>query len=137
MQVVRGCNQYCRFCSNPASGYMLDLEIRNELRRLQMKWPVTTVVTQALVGLDDVAFQTPAHPIGPHLSEWRARTLMKSGGVHMVGDTSHDMEMARAAGVDGLAVTYGAHREDRLRACGPRGCVASVEALERWLKYNG
>jgi MoaA/NifB/PqqE/SkfB family radical SAM enzyme len=25
MQVVRGCNQYCRFCSNPASGYMLDL----------------------------------------------------------------------------------------------------------------
>jgi MoaA/NifB/PqqE/SkfB family radical SAM enzyme len=26
MQVVRGCNQYCRFCSNPASGYMLDLE---------------------------------------------------------------------------------------------------------------
>ncbi len=26
MQVVRGCNQYCRFCSNPATGYMLDLE---------------------------------------------------------------------------------------------------------------
>ncbi len=26
MQVVRHCNQYCRFCSNPSSGYMLDLE---------------------------------------------------------------------------------------------------------------
>ena len=26
LQVVRGCNQYCRFCSNPASGYMLDLD---------------------------------------------------------------------------------------------------------------
>ena len=26
MQVVRGCNQYCRFCSNPASGWMLDLD---------------------------------------------------------------------------------------------------------------
>ncbi len=26
MQVVRGCNQYCRFCSNPATGYMLDLD---------------------------------------------------------------------------------------------------------------
>jgi MoaA/NifB/PqqE/SkfB family radical SAM enzyme len=26
MQVVRYCNQYCRFCSNPASGYVLDLE---------------------------------------------------------------------------------------------------------------
>ncbi|HRE92496.1 MAG TPA: carbamate kinase, partial [Myxococcota bacterium] len=34
-------------------GYLLDLEIRNELRRLQMRWPVTTVVTHALVGLDD------------------------------------------------------------------------------------
>lgn len=26
MQVVRHCNQYCRFCSNPSSGYVLDLE---------------------------------------------------------------------------------------------------------------
>jgi MoaA/NifB/PqqE/SkfB family radical SAM enzyme len=26
MQIVRHCNQYCRFCSNPSSGYMLDLE---------------------------------------------------------------------------------------------------------------
>ena len=25
MQVVRHCNQYCRFCSNPSSGYILDL----------------------------------------------------------------------------------------------------------------
>jgi MoaA/NifB/PqqE/SkfB family radical SAM enzyme len=25
MQLVRGCNHYCRFCSNPATGYMLDL----------------------------------------------------------------------------------------------------------------
>jgi len=26
MQVVRHCNQYCRFCSNPETGYMLDLD---------------------------------------------------------------------------------------------------------------
>ena len=55
----------------------------------------------------------------------------------MIGDTSHDMEMARAAGVDGLAVTYGAHPEAELRSCGPCGCVASVEALGRWLSENG
>src|SRR5204863_1891183 len=29
----------------------------------------------------------------------------------MIGDTSHDLEMARAAGVDAVAVTYGAHAE--------------------------
>jgi phosphoglycolate phosphatase len=58
-------------------------------------------------------------------------------GVLMIGDTSHDMEMARAAGVDGLAVTYGAHPEIELRACAARGCVESVEALGRWLSENG
>lgn len=26
IQLVRHCNQYCRFCSNPASGWMLDLD---------------------------------------------------------------------------------------------------------------
>jgi len=26
MQVVRHCNQYCRFCSNPSSGWVLDFE---------------------------------------------------------------------------------------------------------------
>ena len=26
LQLVRHCNQYCRFCSNPATGWMLDLD---------------------------------------------------------------------------------------------------------------
>jgi len=54
----------------------------------------------------------------------------------MIGDTSHDLEMARDAGVDALAVTYGAHAEDALRACGPRGCVGDVGSLRRWLSAN-
>jgi phosphoglycolate phosphatase len=55
----------------------------------------------------------------------------------MIGDTSHDMEMARAAGVDAVAVTYGAHPEQGLRAFSPRGCVATVSELKAWLKTNG
>jgi len=58
-------------------------------------------------------------------------------GVLMIGDTSHDLEMARAAGVDGLAVTYGAHAEEGLRSCQPRACVASVPELDRWLTQHG
>jgi phosphoglycolate phosphatase len=54
----------------------------------------------------------------------------------MVGDTSHDLEMAKGAGVDALAVTYGAHPEPALRALGPRECVASVAALRAWLEAN-
>ena len=55
----------------------------------------------------------------------------------MVGDTTHDLEMARAAGVDALAVTYGAHPEAGLRACSPLGCFPSVQALGAWLKAHG
>lgn len=54
----------------------------------------------------------------------------------MIGDTSHDLEMARAAGVDALAVTYGAHPEAGLRACGPLGCFSSVLQLREWLLTN-
>jgi len=54
----------------------------------------------------------------------------------MIGDTSHDLDMAKAAGVDALAVTYGAHPEKGLRACGPRDCVASVAELGEWLRQN-
>ena len=57
-------------------------------------------------------------------------------GVLMIGDTTHDLEMARAAGVDALAVTYGAHREDGLRACSPLGCFSTVKDLREWLKSN-
>ena len=54
----------------------------------------------------------------------------------MIGDTSHDLEMARAAGVDALAVTYGAHPEAGLRACEPLGCMENVKALKEWLKTH-
>jgi phosphoglycolate phosphatase len=59
------------------------------------------------------------------------------GRTLMIGDTSHDLDMAKAAGVDALAVTYGAHPEEGLRACGPRECVASVAELSEWLRQNG
>ena len=76
----------CVAATQGTIGYMLDLEVRNELRRLQMKWPVSTVLTYTLVGLDDHAFQNPTKPIGPFLTEWRARTLMKAGEMHMIED---------------------------------------------------
>jgi len=54
----------------------------------------------------------------------------------MIGDTSHDMEMARGAGVDALAVTYGAHPEPALRACRPLACFPDVTSLHEWLRAN-
>jgi len=54
----------------------------------------------------------------------------------MIGDTSHDLEMARAAKVDSVAVTYGAHPEEGLRACTPTACVSTVRELKAWLTQN-
>jgi len=56
--------------------------------------------------------------------------------VLMIGDTSHDLEMARAAEVDSVAVTYGAHPEEGLRACKPLNCFSTVSSLSAWLKQN-
>jgi len=83
------------------------------------------------------ADETAPKPHPAMLLELMAQLDIESDGVLMIGDTSHDMEMARAAGVDGLAVGYGAHPADALRECAARGCVASVEALSRWLSENG
>lgn len=54
----------------------------------------------------------------------------------MVGDTSHDLGMALNAGVDGLAVTYGAHPHDHLLEFSPVACLHSVAELDAWLKLH-
>lgn len=54
----------------------------------------------------------------------------------MIGDTSHDLLMASNAGVDGVAVTYGAHPHDHLLEHSPVVCLHSVSELDTWLKAN-
>jgi phosphoglycolate phosphatase len=61
-----------------------------------------------------------------HLGVDPARALM-------VGDTTHDLELAANAGVDAVAVCYGAHDESQLRAREARHFAASVDDLRRWL----
>jgi phosphoglycolate phosphatase len=41
----------------------------------------------------------------------------------MVGDTTHDIEMARAAGVTAFGVSWGYHPADRLRAAGAAAVI--------------
>jgi phosphoglycolate phosphatase len=51
----------------------------------------------------------------------------------MIGDTTHDLEMARAAGTAAIGVTYGAHPREQLAAIEPLGLAESVEGLREWL----
>jgi len=51
----------------------------------------------------------------------------------MVGDTTHDLQMAKNAGVDSLAVSYGAHTEAELLTGTPQAVAHDVAALRAWL----
>ncbi|MGM3275913.1 HAD-IA family hydrolase [Ralstonia sp. 24A2] len=51
----------------------------------------------------------------------------------MIGDTTHDLQMAANAGAAGVAVTYGAHPADVLHTLTPLYCAQSVADLHRWL----
>jgi phosphoglycolate phosphatase len=82
------------------------------------------------------ADETNPKPHPAMLTELMAELCTAKVETLMVGDTSHDMEMARAAGVDALAVTYGAHPEAGLRACAPLECLSSVRELTEWLRTN-
>lgn len=53
--------------------------------------------------------------------------------VLMVGDTSHDVQMAASAGVDSMAVTYGAHSKRTLLLSQPTVMVSSVKEMRDWL----
>jgi phosphoglycolate phosphatase len=55
----------------------------------------------------------------------------------MVGDTTHDLELAANAGVDAVAVSYGAHDPDLLATRPAKARCASVAELHRWLTANG
>ena len=58
-----------------------------------------------------------------------ARTLM-------IGDTTHDSQMAHNAGVPALSVTYGAHPRKELETAKPRASVESVAELHAWLRTH-
>lgn len=54
----------------------------------------------------------------------------------MIGDTSHDLEMARNAGIASLAAGFGAHPPDSLVAFGPLAVCRSFSELAAWLRRN-
>ena len=54
----------------------------------------------------------------------------------MIGDTSHDLQMAVNAGAAGVAVQYGAHSNDELNALKPLYSARSVHDLHTWLTEN-
>jgi phosphoglycolate phosphatase len=72
------------------------------------------------------------HPSKPHPAMLHA-AMADAGATPdrtvMVGDTTFDMEMARAAGVGALGVAWGYHSIDELRDAGAHAVVEACDSL--------
>jgi phosphoglycolate phosphatase len=54
----------------------------------------------------------------------------------MIGDTTHDLQMAVNAGAAGIGVHYGAHSRHELQVLNPLHAADSVTELHAWLNEN-
>ena len=54
----------------------------------------------------------------------------------MIGDTTHDLQMALNAGCASVGVSYGAHEPHEFAALRPRHVAHSVAELRRWLEHT-
>lgn len=54
----------------------------------------------------------------------------------MIGDTTHDLQMAVNAGCPAVGVSYGAHEPGEFESLGPLHVAHSVADLHRWLVDN-
>jgi len=96
--------------------------------------------TAALAGVFDAsrtADQTAGKPDPLMLHELMAEFDVPPERTLMVGDTTHDLQMALNAGCPSLAVSYGAHDHAVFGALKPLHVAHSVPQMRDWLLTHG
>jgi phosphoglycolate phosphatase len=83
------------------------------------------------------ADETASKPHPQMLHELMAELGVAPERTLMVGDTTHDLQLAINAGTASVAVTYGAHEQAPLRELGPLHIAHSVADLQAWLLQHG
>jgi len=80
------------------------------------------------------ADETASKPDPLMLNEILAHCGVPADKALMVGDSSFDLDMARRAGIDSVAVGYGAQALASLMAFAPRLAIDEFSELRRWLE---
>jgi phosphoglycolate phosphatase len=91
-----------------------------------------TLINHGLVNFfhdTKTADQTRAKPHPQMLHELMDKWGTPPHHMLMIGDTTHDLKMAKNAGVEAIAVTYGAHPKAELLAHNPLACIDHVTEL--------
>ena len=79
------------------------------------------------------ADQTAGKPHPLMLQELMAEFDVPPGRLLMIGDTTHDLQMALNAGCASVGVSYGAHEPEVFHELRPLSIVHSVRELHDWL----
>ena len=126
------------------------LELLHQLRERQHLLAVATGKSRA--GLNHVLDSTELHhvfdgsrtadetagkPNPLMLQELMAEFDIPPERTLMIGDTTHDLEMAHHAGCASIGVSYGAHEPDAFARWNPLFIAHSVPELRQWLLQHG
>jgi len=82
------------------------------------------------------ADQTFSKPNPAMLFELMDELAVSAGRTLMVGDTTHDVQMAQNAKVDVVAMGHGAHPPEQLQELNPLALMGDFAELRVWLKAN-
>ncbi len=123
------------------------------LRGLKLRNHFLTVATgKSRRGLDEALIGTALHSLfdatrtadettsKPHpqmLLELMAELGVSPERTLMIGDTTHDLQMAANAGVSAVGVSFGAHDHDSFGPLGPLYVAHCTPALHAWLIEHG
>ena len=80
------------------------------------------------------ADETAGKPHPRMLHELMSEFGVKPERTLMIGDTTHDLQMALNAGCASVGVSYGAHEPSAFEPLKPRVVAHSVLELQRWLR---
>jgi phosphoglycolate phosphatase len=95
-----------------------------------------TVELQGMFDASRTADETAGKPSPLMLEELMAEFGVDPERTLMIGDTTHDLQMALNAGCASVGVSYGAHESDAFHALNPLHVAHSVRELHNWLSAN-
>ena len=96
-----------------------------------------TVQLKGLFHSSRTADETASKPHPQMLHELMAEMGASPARTLMIGDTTHDLQMAANAGVAAVAVAYGAHAHENFDAFSPLHVAHSARELHDWLQAHG
>lgn len=97
---------------------------------------LASVTLQGVFDGSRTADQTAGKPDPQMLHELMAEFDVPADRTLMIGDTTHDLQMARNAGCPSIGVSYGAHDPTAFESLQPLHIAHSVAQLQAWLNQN-